>query len=214
MSTDAKPRPQRGAKAVSTATAVGAVVGLSILGRTVTSAARRRDRRPPDSAPGHTARRSRFGDFAVAGRSVTIDRPRDEVYAFWRNLANLPRFMEHVTRVEERGDITVWTISGPAQVPVTVKTRIVKDSPGEQIAWRSVEGSHVRTEGKVMLRDAPAGRGTVLTAIVAWVPPAGELGRALATIWHRDPASQMRRELKRLRMLLETGEIATAGRPG
>jgi uncharacterized membrane protein len=73
-----------------------------------------------------------------------------------------------------------------------------------------VEGSQIDTEGKVLFRDAPGDRGTEVEAIVAYKPPAGELGRWIAKLFQREPAVQGRRELKRLKMLLETGEIATA----
>jgi uncharacterized membrane protein len=118
--------------------------------------------------------------------------------------------MENVERIEEVGDLTRWTIRAPAGQTVTLDTRIVDDRPGELIAWRSVEDSDIRTDGKLILRDAPAGRGTIVTAIIAWVPPTGELGQLLAKLWGREPAVQSRHELKRLKMLLETGEIATA----
>lgn len=192
-----------------------AVIGAAVVGASVAGLAAgpfRRDAHPGDSAPGRTARRSRFGDYAVTGRTVTIHRPRQEVYEFWRNFSNLPRFMENVDKVEEEGDITHWTIRAPAGTTVTLDTRITEDRPGEQIAWRSVEGSDIRTEGKLLLRDAPAGRGTIVTAIIAWVPPAGELGQMLAKLWGREPELQTRHELKRLKMLMETGEIATARR--
>jgi uncharacterized membrane protein len=192
-----------------------AVIGAAVVGASVAGLAAgplRRDTHPGDSAPGRTARRHRFGDYAVTGRTVTIHRPRHEVYEFWRKFSNLPRFMENVEQVEEDGDITHWTIRAPAGMTVTLDTRITEDRPGEQIAWRSVEGSDIRTEGKLLLRDAPGGRGTIVTAIIAWVPPAGDLGQALAKLWGREPELQTRHELKRLKMLMETGEIATARR--
>jgi uncharacterized membrane protein len=164
-------------------------------------------------APLRTGRRGRFGDFSMIGRSVTINRPRGEVYAFSRNVANLARFMENVLRVEERDGTAAWTIRAPAGQTLRLETQIVEDRPGEQIVWRSAEGCDIRAEGRIVLRDASGGTGTVLTAIVAWIPPAGEIGRRLAGIWRRNPAAQTRHELNRLRMLLETGEVAAARAP-
>ncbi|MDP2084944.1 MAG: SRPBCC family protein, partial [Gemmobacter sp.] len=184
-----------------------ALVSASVIG--VRAAARANVPRQPDSAPGRTARRRRFGDYAVTGRSVTINRPRQDIYEFWRHFANLPSFMENVDSVEESGDETHWTIKAPAGQSVVLKTRITDDRPGESIAWRSVDDSPITAEGKVMLRDAPGDRGTVVTAIIAYVPPGGELGEAVAKLFGREPAIQTRHELKRLKMLLETGEIAT-----
>lgn len=166
--------------------------------------------RPPDSAPRHTTRRRRFGAYAVTGRTVTIARPRQEVYDFWRDFGNLAGFMENVQAVTEHGDLTHWTIAGPMGRSVQVVTRIVQDRPGAFISWRSTPDSAIDTEGKVSFRDAPGGRGTEVEALVAWVPPAGSAGRLIAALFRADPALQARRDLKRLKMLLETGEIATS----
>jgi uncharacterized membrane protein len=185
-----------------------AIVSASVIG--VRNATQPSVPQEPDSAPGRTARRRRFGEFAVTGRTVTINRPRQEIYDFWRHFPNLPRFMENVDSVAEEGDETRWTIRAPAGQTVTVNTRIVDDRPGESISWQSVEGSAIKTEGKVILRDAPGERGTIVTAIIAYVPPAGEMGEMIAKLFGREPALQTRHELKRLKMLLETGEIATA----
>ncbi len=168
-----------------------------------------RPRRRPDSAPGRTARQLRFGRYAVTGRTVTINKPRAELYAFWRDFANLPRFMTHVKAVETEGDLTRWTIAGPLGRDVRIETRIVDDREGEQIAWRSTDASDIDTEGKVMFRDAPGARGTEVEAIISYVPPAGEIGRWVAKVLQAEPALQARRELKRLKMLMEAGEIAT-----
>ncbi|SHJ25467.1 SRPBCC family protein [Wenxinia saemankumensis] len=166
------------------------------------------DRRPPDSAPGRTSRRSRGDDYAVTGRTVTIAAPRQEIYAFWRDFTNLPAFMRNVRDVTVAGDITRWVIPAPTGA-VTVETRVVHDIEGEQIAWASTEESRIETRGKVRFRDAPAGRGTEVEALIAYVPPMGELGRWIAKTLGTEPAIQSRRDLKRLKMLFETGEIAT-----
>ncbi|KZY48227.1 cyclase [Roseovarius sp. HI0049] len=165
---------------------------------------------PPDSAPGRTSRQSRYGDYAVSGRSVTINRPRAEVYSFWRDFSNLASFMSNVEAVKTEGDLTIWTIAAPAGGSVTVRTRIVSDRENEEIAWRSVEGSDIDTEGKVMFRDAPADRGTEVEAVIAYVPPAGRLGQAIAKLFWTEPRVQGRHELKRLKMLMETGEVTTS----
>ncbi|RVV97780.1 SRPBCC family protein [Mesobaculum littorinae] len=164
--------------------------------------------RPPDSAPGRTAKTGRFGDYAVASRTVTIARPRQELYEFWRDFANLPKFMENVRDISVAGDITDWTVAGPFR-DLRLQTRIVEDRPGQQIAWRATDASEIDTEGKVSFRDAPAGRGTEVEAIIAYIPPAGELGRLVAKLFQAEPQMQGRRELKRFKMLMETGEIAT-----
>jgi len=165
---------------------------------------------PPDSAPGRTSRQSRYGGYAVSGRSVTINRPRAEVYDSWRDFSNLARFMSNVEEVQTEGDLASWTIAAPAGQSVTVQTRLVSDRENEEIAWRSIEGSDIDTEGKVMFRDAPAGRGTEVEAVIAYVPPAGRLGQVIAKLFRAEPRVQGRHELKRLKMLMETGEVTTS----
>ncbi len=166
---------------------------------------------PPDSAPGRTAKQSWFGDYKVAGRSVTIAAPRQELFQRWTDPAQLGRFMENVRAVEEGPDGTWrWTVSGPIGTEVRLVTRIVEARKAEFIAWRSVEGSEIEAEGKVFFRDAPAGRGTVVEAIIAYQPPGGTVGHWIAKAFRADPRMQGRHELKRLKMLVETGEIATS----
>jgi uncharacterized membrane protein len=192
------------------------VLGLGVLAGAVgyayyqSSGRNRVQYRPPDAAPGRTARQRRFGDYAVVGRTVTINRPRTELYRFWRDFRNLPKFMQSVRAVTVEGELTRWTIAAPLGREISLETRIVDDREGELIAWRAIEGSDVETEGKVTFRDAPAGRGTEVEAIVAYVPPAGEIGRLIAKLFQAEPSIQGRRELKRFKMLMETGEIATS----
>jgi uncharacterized membrane protein len=165
--------------------------------------------RPADSAPDRTSREWRLRDYAVTGRTVTIRKPRSEIYAFWRDFNNLPKFMENVRSASETGGETRWAIAGPLGQDVNVVTNIVEDREGEVIAWRSTDASEIETQGRVSFRDAPAGRGTEVEATIAYKPPAGEIGRWIAKLFQAEPAIQGRRELKRLKMLLEAGEIAT-----
>lgn len=170
---------------------------------------RSRQHRPADSAPRYV-RQHRSGDYAVTGRTVTIARPRNDVYAFWRDFTNLPSFMENVRSVDVSDDLTRWVIAGPAGTEIKLETRIVEDRENEHIAWRSTSGSDIDTRGSVSFRDAPGGRGTEVEAQIAYVPPGGAVGRWIAKAFQREPAMQGRRELKRLKMLMETGEIATS----
>jgi uncharacterized membrane protein len=166
--------------------------------------------RMPDDAPGRTAKQASFGSYKVTGRSVTIDRPRQEIYEFWRDFRNLSKFMENIEEAREvEPGISSWTIRAPLGMTMSVTSRIVNDKPGEQIAWRSTPDSKIETEGKVSFRDAPGGRGTIVEAHVAYKPPLGALGQMVAKVFSAEPSIQSRRDLKRLKMLLETGEIAT-----
>lgn len=196
-------RKTAAAAAVLAGLAVGA--GVALLWRENA----RRDAHPSDSAPGRTARRSRFGGYRVVGRTVTINKPRTELFAYWRNFTNLPRFIENIESVRTEGDRSVWTVSAPAGRSVDVITRIVDERDNELIAWRAAPESDIDTEGRVTFRDAPGGRGTEVAAVIAYRPPGGEIGRLAAKLFQREPAIQARRELKRFKMLMETGEIAT-----
>ena len=201
------PSPDR--QTLIVAAGVGVLAGAAALVLYEQQTRNPRPRRRPDSAPGRTARQRRFGRYAVTGRTVTIGKPKEELYEFWRDFSNLPQFMSNVTSVTVDGDISRWTITGPMGREVHVVTRIIDEREGEQIAWRSTDESEIETEGKIMFRDAPAGRGTEVEAIIAYVPPGGTLGRWIAAAFQAEPRLQGRRELKRFKMLMEAGEIAT-----
>ena len=169
--------------------------------------------RPADSAPSRTAKTfmTRHQDRSVTGKTVTINRQRADVYRFWRDFSNLPSFMENVLAVESLGGERFrWAIAGPAGTVIDLETELVEERENELLKWQSVENSEIEAHGSVTFRDARGGRGTELEAIVAYKPPGGEVGRWVAKLFQREPSIQGRRELKRLKMLLETGEIATA----
>lgn len=198
-------------KAIYAAGAFAGLVGLAggaILKRT------RSPHGASDDAPGRTARKHRFGGYAVTGKTVTIAKPgRNELFAFWRDFTNLPGFMENLDRVEMLSDDrSRWTIHAPGGATMDVETEIAQERDGELIAWRSVEGSQIDTEGRVRFSDAPGGRGTEVELIVAYKPPLGGAGQAIAKLFQREPAIQSRRDLRRFKMLMETGEIANSDR--
>ena len=114
-------------------------------------------------------------------RSVTVARPRAEVYAFWRDLQNLPRFMGHLRRVAPLTDrLWHWVAKGPGPLPdLTWDAEIVEDRPGEALAWRSLPGADVDNAGRVRFEDAADG-GTVVHVQIAYHPPAGAVGHVVA----------------------------------
>lgn len=147
-------------------------------------------------------------------RAAMINRPRQELYAFWRDFRNLPAFMENVKSVEllESGR-TSWIIAGPAGVDVELVTEITEDAPGERIAWRSTRESDIDHEGWVSFTDNRFGRGTEVRVFIDYDPPAGALGKMVAKVLQREPRVQARRELRRFKQLMETGEIPTSKAP-
>ena len=146
---------------------------------------------------------------SVSARAVTINRPVAEVYAAFRDFSRLPEFMENVEAIavldEQRSH---WTVKAPGGRTVEWDARITEEEPDRLIAWTSEEGADVPNSGRVEFRDAGA-RGTVVTATILYDPPGGVIGKVIAKMFQREPAIQARRDLRRLKQLLETGEIAT-----
>jgi len=141
-------------------------------------------------------------------KSITLERPRSEVYGFWRDLRNLPRFMDNLERVEiidERW--SRWRAKGPAGSTAEWNAEIVEDRPDEVIAWRSENGSVPYTEGMVRFRDAPADRGTIVTVDMQISSLGGHLGSALLKAFRREPGQQIGDDLRRFKQVLETGEV-------
>jgi uncharacterized membrane protein len=147
----------------------------------------------------------------LVGRTVSINRPRRELYDFWRDFRNLPLFMENIEDVTVvNGNRSHWVVSGPAGSDLEWDSEITEDIPGEVIAWRTVTGASVKNSGRVEFRDSSNGRGTVVTVTIAYDPPAGKLGKAFAKVFRREPKIQARQELRRFKQLMETGELPTA----
>jgi uncharacterized membrane protein len=115
--------------------------------------------------------------------------------------------MRHVDSVIENDGHSVWRAWGPAGIQAEWEAEIVADRPGERIAWRSLEGATIPNRGSVELRDAPRGRGTEVHLELVFEPPAGPVGAGVARLFAGLPAQTMRNDLRRLKQLLETGEI-------
>ena len=151
------------------------------------------------------------GDSVVA-RSVTINRPSAELYTYFRDFSNLPTFMDNVERIDILdGKRSHWVVKAPAGKTVGWNAVITEEQDGRCIAWTSEDGADVANSGRVEFRDAGA-RGTVVTATIAYDPPAGMVGKIVAKLFQREPAIQARRDLRRFKQLMETGEVATAAR--
>ena len=145
--------------------------------------------------------------------SVTINRPISELYRFWRNLENLPRFMRHLESVEKVTDtISHWRAKGPAGVSVEWDAEIYNEETDKLIAWRSLEGADVVSAGSVNFDTAAAGQGTRLTVHLQYSPPGGKIGAAVARLFGRDAETEIREDLRRFKQLVEAGEVpATSG---
>lgn len=141
-------------------------------------------------------------------RTVTINRPAEELYAFWRDFRNLPRFMRHVEAIEVTGDTrSHWRVKGPAGMTVEWDAEITDERPNEFISWRSVPGADVDNEGTVRFERAPGGRGTIVRAEIRYTPPGGPVGAAFAKLFGEEPGQQAQEDLRAFKQVMETGEV-------
>ena len=149
---------------------------------------------------------------SVTAAVVTIAKPAQELYDFWRDFSNLPQVMENIERIEASDkNRSTWTVKAPGGRTVSWEAVVTEDRPGEYIAWQSVEGSEIRNSGSVEFRDVP-GRGSVVRAVIAYDPPGGVVAQLIAKLFQREPALQARRDLRRFKQFMETGEISTNAR--
>ncbi len=146
--------------------------------------------------------------------AITIQRRPEDLYARWRDLANLPRILRHIQKIEVLDERrSRWTVAGPAHTQLEWEAEITDEQPGKRIAWRAVEQASVPNTGSVRFEPAGADRGTVVRISLTLQPPAGVVGAAIAKLFGRDPAQQVREDLRRFRQLMETGELATSDGP-
>jgi uncharacterized membrane protein len=140
-------------------------------------------------------------------RSVTINKSPEELYRFWLNFENLPRFMDHLEEVRVTGDgRSHWVAKGPAGTSVTWDAESYNLKENEMIAWRSLEGSQVANAGSVHFNAAPGGRGTEVRVVLKYDPPAGVLGAWVAKLFGEAPEQQIEEDLQRFKQLMEAGE--------
>ena len=144
-------------------------------------------------------------------QTVTIGLPPEQIYTFFRNFENLPRFMSHLQSVKVLDDKrSHWVTKGPAGSDAEWDAEIINEIPNELIGWRSVAGSQIDNAGSVHFNPVPVGRGTEVKVILRYDPPAGRLGTMTAKLFHEDPAHQVKEDLEALKTLLETGKRVTA----
>lgn len=147
--------------------------------------------------------------------SILINSSSERIYGFLRGLDTLPRFLSHLKSVQVVDDRhSHWIAEGPFGAAIEWDSEIINDVPNEVIAWRSVNSPIVESAGAVRFETAHGNRGTVVRVSLQYMPPAGALGVALAKAFGRDPESQVKEDLRRLKQLLEAGEIPTTeGQP-
>jgi uncharacterized membrane protein len=152
--------------------------------------------------------------WARAEANLIVDRSPEECYRFWSNFENLPRFMSYIEAVRNTGGrLSHWVANGPGGSRIEWDAEIVNDIPGQRITWRSLENSGVRHSGSVDFEPAPSGRGTIVRVQLDY----GHAFRALgpvARLMGKHPEQMIRKELRRFKQVMETGEvITTEGQP-
>jgi uncharacterized membrane protein len=141
-------------------------------------------------------------------RSITVGRPRSEVYALWRDFTSFPRFMEGVESVEDLGNgRSRWRARGPVGTTVEWESEVIGDSRDDLIAWQSDGTSAIYHRGSVRFTDAPRGLGTIVTLDMSYAPPGGKIAAALLKIFRKEPGQQVGDDLRRFKQVLEIGEV-------
>lgn len=147
--------------------------------------------------------------------SLSINASPEEIYSYWKNFENLPSFMRHlesVTVIDE--NTSHWIAKAPLGTSVEWEARLVVDEPNRRLGWETSEDSSIQHEGLVSFEENANGRGTVVRVEMSYEPPAGHVGATLARLLGEEPRVQIHEDLRRLKQLIETGEVPTTlGQP-
>ena len=153
------------------------------------------------------------GEGVKVERSVLINRPVHEVYQFWRNFENLPRFMDHlesVTVIDETR--SHWVAKAPAGTRVEWDAAIHNEVENQLIAWRSLPGADINNAGSVHFVETVPGSRTEVQVVLSYEPPAGRLGAAVAKLLGEEPSKQVEDDLRRFKQVMESSEISSTAR--
>ena len=143
--------------------------------------------------------------------SMRVEKPLEEVYAFWRRFENLPQFMTYLETVTDLGNgRSHWVAKGPAGAPVEWDAELVNEVVNKVIGWRSLPDSDIVTAGSVNFTSVRNGRSTQVAVRLQYAPPAGRAGSWLATVFGREPNQTIREDLRHVKQILEAGEIPRA----
>jgi uncharacterized membrane protein len=202
----------------------GDLMDLALMGRALVSRRSEKDRAAATTAAlvGITAvdllgsvglsRRPGHGGAEEQGmhvrKAITVKRPIAEVFAFWQDFENLPRFMSHLQAVQNLGGgRSHWRTEAPGGQTVEWDAEVVETRPNEMIAWRSLPGADVDNGGAVHFRPAPRDQGTEVVVDLYFDAPGGRFGRTIARLMGKDPSQQVGGDLRRFKQVMETGEV-------
>jgi uncharacterized membrane protein len=140
-------------------------------------------------------------------KSVTVNRPVEEVYAHWRNFENLPRFMKHLDSVQNTGaDTSRWSAGSAHGLSVAWEVQLIEERPNELLSWRTIGVSDVTGHGRVEFSPAPGARGTEVRATIEYEVPGGAIGARIARIFRDVPGVKVENQLNVFKQIMETGE--------
>ena len=143
-------------------------------------------------------------------RTMFVNRPADELFRFWRDFTNLPKFTQHLQEVKIHNDgRSHWVTRAPAGTTVEWDAEIIHEVENELIAWQSVGETNVPNSGSVRFIPVEGGAATEVKVTLNYDPPGGKAGAAIARLFGESPDQQTRDDLRRFKQLMETGEIAT-----
>jgi uncharacterized membrane protein len=149
------------------------------------------------------------GEGIKVEKSVFVNRPAEELYRFWRNFENLPRFMDHLESVtvldENRSH---WVAKAPAGTKVEWDATIHNEIENQLIAWRSLPGADVNNAGSVHFTPVADGEATEVRVVLSYEPPAGKLGAAVAKLFGEEPSKQVEDDLRRFKQVAEAAETS------
>jgi uncharacterized membrane protein len=192
---------ERGRVAVATAAVLGVTLLDVLTGRSLA-------RDAEHGEVGHSEHAASGRGRVHVKEQITIGRPPEELYRFWRDFQNLPVFMEHLQSVRVIDDRrSRWTARAPAGSSVEWEAEITEDRPNERISWRSTAEADVPNWGTVHFAPAPGGRGTEIHVELRYDPPGGKLGALVARLFGEEPGQQVKDDLRRLKQVMETGEV-------
>lgn len=143
-------------------------------------------------------------------KSITVNAPVEKVFAYWRNLENLPQWMSHVREVRSLGgDRFHWVVDGPAGMPVEWDSELLNIEENREMTWRSVGDSQVEHVGRIRFEET--GGGTGIHVQMRYSPPGGIVGHAVARAFGVDPKTEMDDDLGRMKVAIETGNAPRDG---
>lgn len=197
----------------STAGAVLTALGAGMLHRGVTGYCQFYNALGIDHA--NSAERDRIARDIHIEKSVTVNRSPEELYRFWRNFENLPRFMNNLDSVVVTdAQHSHWKVKGPAGSTIEWDAEIYNKKENELISWRTLEGADVVNAGTVRFEQAPNGRGTYVRVSLNYNAPAGRISALIAKLFGQEPGQMIEEDLRRFKQVMEAGELATVeGQP-